>query len=178
MTRNILLLSERDFLALPIIRSLNPNEFRAYVLGPADSTVRFSRFCARYFSYPGDGTGTDYAESINATCQKFGIEAVIPLDLPTTVRLSDHRHRICVPTLPVADSATLLRLHDKWQFAKTLDRLGIPYPETVMVERRDSLVDGILPYPFMVKPLDLEAGRGIVKISDSADLRGYLDSAA
>lgn len=142
MPKNILLLSEKDFLALPIIRSLDPVEYTIFVMGPARSAVRFSRFCEKYFSYPGDTTDNRddvLVEYINTLTQEYRIDTIIPLDLNTTIWVADHHARLRAPSLPVSDAATLVRLHDKWELTKLLDELALPYPETILVETRESL---------------------------------------
>lgn len=177
---NVLILSQRDFLTLPTIRSLDAETYRIFVMGPACSPVRFSRFHDGYFSFPGRGPNWDerLVKSVNGISERFAINAVIPLDLDSTVWISDNRHRLKVPSLPLSQGETLLRLHDKWELTKTLNALGIRYPKTVLVKTPDYLTDGVAPYPFMVKPLNLEAGKGIVRIDDNSVLDRYLATGA
>lgn len=181
MHKNLLLLSERDFLTLPIIRSLDPSEYTLYVMGPAMSAVRFSRFCEKYFRYPehtDENKDDVFVEYINALSQEYNIDAIIPLDLPTSIWTAENHARLSSPSLPLSSGDTLTRLHDKWELTKVLDELALPYPETILVETRESLIDGAMEYPFMVKPLSLEAGKGIIRIESETDLERYRETKA
>ena len=156
---NVLILSQRDFLTLPTIRSLDRRKYRVFVMGPRFSPVRFSRFHDGYFSFPRSGPNWDarLVGKVNGIAKKCGLSAVVPLDLPSSLWISDNRGRLDVPALPLSDSDTLVRLHDKWELTKTLDFLDVRYPKTALVDSPDHLKDGVAPYPFMVKSLALEA---------------------
>ena len=78
----------------------------------------------------------------------------------------------------MSSSETLLKIHDKWELTKILDQYALPYPKTILVEKRESLKNGIMNYPFMIKPLNQEAGKGIVKIDNEIALNEYLSTSA
>ncbi len=104
LQRSILFLSDRDFLTLPILRSMDAQEYKMYVMGPSSSAVKFSKYCAGYFACDGFGfenLEATVAESINAMCEKYAITAIIPLDLEMTVWIGKNAHRLSTPSLPV-----------------------------------------------------------------------------
>lgn len=176
MKISILLLSERDFLTLPAIRSLG-NQYRVFVAGPRTSTVRFSRFCARYFSYPQyieANKDQVLIEYINMVGKQYAIDVVIPLDLGSTIWVASNRHQLLMPSFPLSDANVFSRLHNKWKLTALLETLSIPYPKTVLVKTEKELTGGILSYPFLIKPTDQDSGKGIVKIENESNLKRYL----
>jgi predicted ATP-grasp superfamily ATP-dependent carboligase len=176
MRRNILFLSERDFLTLPVIRSIDRRAFGVFIMGPAASPVRFSRFCRKYFPYPkySDTNKNEVlVEYINAVSIKYAIDVIIPLDLDSTLWVVKNKSNLKKPTLLVSNVDVIERLHNKWELTKILDELSILYPKTVLVKNKKYLVHGIMEYPFLIKPLDRDSGVGIVKMENPTDLQKY-----
>lgn len=145
-------------------------------MGPKASPVRFSRFCRKYFPYPkySDTNKNEMlVEYVNAVSSKYAIDVIIPLDLDSTLWVTENRYNLKKPTLPVSNVDVIMRLHNKWELTKILDELSLAYPKTVLVESEAVLIDGLMEFPFLMKPLDLDSCNGIARISNLVDLDGY-----
>lgn len=114
-----------------------------------------------------------YVEYINKIGKKYAIDIIIPLDIMATVFIAKNRDNIAIPSLSVSSSDIIQQLHNKWELTKILDDLAISYPKTVIINNKKNIIEGIMEYPFLIKPTDQEACRGIVKINNSADLQKY-----
>lgn len=64
--------------------------------------------------------------------------------------------RVCT----LVPHASFLALHDKWNFARILERLELPYPATELVRSPDELLFIQLRYPIVTKPTAKWAGLG------------------
>ena len=170
------MLDRGDFLTLPVIRSLNENVYGIFIIGPSISVARFSRFCTQYFAYPQFVEASKdrvLVEYINAVSRDKEIDIIIPLDLDSTLWIAKNKHQLVAHSLLVSEPDVLLRLHNKWELTKVLDDISVRYPKTVLIEDKRSLADELVEYPFIVKPLDQDSGRGIEVIYDAMFMRKY-----
>ena len=76
--------------------------------------------------------------------------------------------------LALPDFAVMERMHNKAQFSRVLQELGLPQPETVIVRTRDHLHRD-WKYPFYLKLAHSTAGGGVFHVEDRATLDEHLD---
>jgi biotin carboxylase len=119
---------------------------------------------------------------INDYVQERGIEVIIPGDMATTAFLaeiaSEVRGAACFFCSP---REKLDALHNKWNFAQTLERGSIPTPRTRLLEEVEGLsatLSQLEGFPLMVKPLERESSHGVLRVDSESQLRAYLSSGA
>ena len=78
------------------------------------------------------------------------------------------------PILPMPPMDLLRMLDNKWHFSRFLERHGLPFPHSRLLERAEDALALDLPFPVIIKPLDLDAGRGVARCDSSADVHAYL----
>lgn len=88
-------------------------------------------------------------------CVAKEIDIVLPADYPSTMFLAEHGHELPVGHVcAVPDPELMGRLHDKWQFAQLVERLGLPQPRTESAQTEAELRQTTLAFPIITKPID------------------------
>jgi predicted ATP-grasp superfamily ATP-dependent carboligase len=116
-------------------------------------------------------------DEIARVCRTHAIDKVIPVDFPTVMLLSRYGDAISgtsVAAVPQAD--TMLALHNKWQFSRAIERMGLPQPRTELARSRSDLLATRLAFPIVTKPVDGWAGVGFCIHEDAAALARRLDA--
>jgi biotin carboxylase len=174
--KKILLATANLGLTFPIIRVLNRMGLRPDVLGPDKRSPlwRNGLLARRYIGYALDDYGYDhnpaissfsgaFVDLLNDVQRRHGYDVILPVDYTVMLPLSVHADRLDpgIRLTPFLPEPKLRALNDKWHFSQLLLRLGIPQPETRLLE--DSAgVDALdLDFPVIVKPTNRGGGSGI-----------------
>jgi predicted ATP-grasp superfamily ATP-dependent carboligase len=134
--------------------------------------ARFSRYCRSYVHVPHhklDLTSRSTVRWVEQYCQTHDIAVVIPADLTTTLAAASLSNT-SIPFFPLSSPETIGTLHDKWSFYMLLTSLGVPAPNTQLLEPSSSLATLSLTYPVIVKPSTGEGGEGIVRCDSEQEL--------
>ena len=116
-------------------------------------------------------------DEIAGVCRTHAIDKVMPVDFPTVLLLSRYGDAISgtsVAAVPQAD--TMLALHNRWQFSRAIERMGLPQPRTRLARCRADLLSTRLAFPIITKPVVDWARAGFRIHNDAAALARVLDS--
>lgn len=169
-----LLFSANEYISLYVARSLSGGRYATYFLGPSGQTIRFSRFCKKYFTCK--NTDEALIEQINTLSKQYGFASVIPLDLSATVCIARIRSNLNCSVFPLSSAHDILRLANKWSIVPLLKTMDIRHPKTLLIKNPVELSDTVLSKPFLIKPLMQGGGKGIQKITCISDIEHYVKS--
>jgi predicted ATP-grasp superfamily ATP-dependent carboligase len=190
--KKILLATTNLGLTFPIIRVLNRIGVRPDVLGPDKRSLLWTRglLCRRYIGYPLDGLGYDHNPAISSFSDAFvgllndvqrrhGYDVVLPVDYTVILPLSTYRGQLAtdIRLTPFLDEPQLRALNDKWRFSRLLLDLGIPQPETRLLDGSIGPGELDLEFPVIVKPTNRGGCSGIRTFQSREALLQYLDEA-
>ena len=98
---------------------------------------------------------------------------IVPAGLPATLFLARHCAELPVRNLyPVSDESQIETLHDKWEFARLCDRLGVRSPRTWLVRSVDDVEAQVPPEGrWVVKPIAGHASVGVRIVGSTAEAR-------
>lgn len=170
--RALLIGSHLD-LTYRVLRCAAPLFQRVHVAmeGPRDNVrkLAISRHCAS-FAYLGRDALSDAGavEAINAICARKGIGVVIPAGVSAVRFLTLRGHDLAVRHYPVPDAGAFDDLATKWNFAGFCREHAIDHPRTQIFADKAALAAAPLaqlPETFMLKPVDRDAGSGVIKSS-------------
>ncbi|MGB0714211.1 MAG: ATP-grasp domain-containing protein [Gammaproteobacteria bacterium] len=186
---SVLLVGKTPSLLWQGLRTLNAAGIRPYVLSPsrlrlpaALGLVRASHAWdpRRVKSSPDDDLsayGEGFARQVAELTRLYGIEVVIPVDMPTSLGLAEHVNVLMgsgARLFPTMGTRALRALHDKWRFAQMCGKLSLPHAKTALIRRVDDVDQLKLSYPLVVKPLNRANGAGVMQFADSVELKRYL----
>jgi len=149
-----------------------------YVLANRRGTrLRYTRFSRRVIltDTAFDGNEPEKAlGEINRHVKNLGIDVVLSGDQFSTRLLTMIQPHLAAKCFPLPDAATYGLLYNKWEFFELCQELHIRCPETRLFESTANLLEkirsGAIAYPFICKPVDLEASSGIFTIFSEKDL--------
>ena len=148
----------------------------------ADSSLRFSRHTSQFITLPSADGRLDVdaaVAAINAHIEARAIDVLIPDYQVSMAFLHDNASRLAAPVFAPSKMETMDRIHNKWTFYETLRDAGLATPRTVLLSAREELTPDFVEevgFPLLVKPLEGEAGHGIVTFKDFAALERYLST--
>ena len=100
-------------------------------------------------------------DQVEEICQDLQVDCVLPADHSATMLLSEYGYGIRSARVAGVPHAGLMRsLHDKWNFSRILERLGLPQPQTELAVDASSLAATSLEFPVITKPVDRSGGVG------------------
>jgi len=105
-----------------------------------------------------------------------GYDVVLPADFDCTVACA----RLCLSSWIGPSAEVLDRIHNKWEFTQTLQKIGVPVPQSICVTTPAEWSKADFGYPLIAKPLAASDSSGVVKLDDEAALarlRPSLDAA-
>ncbi len=178
---NILVLSTEEYLTLRLLKCLKAAGADVTILGCGDgSALRASRHCRSYAPFDraelSEPSGTLLAR-IEQICRKQEIEALLPSGMASGFFLAAHKSCLPVPALPLPPLELLRQLDNKWLFSRLLEENGLPYPNSRLLRRLED-EDGLdLEFPVILKPLALDAGRGVVRCDTREEVTAHLRGA-
>ena len=175
---NVLVISSDEYLTLRLLKCLAALNTVVHVIGVGPA-VRASRYCRRYSAYdlsapqpPSAQVGDD----IDRYCRRHAIDVVLPSGMDSVfllAALKDSVQSACV--LPLATVERLRVLNNKWDFARLLKQHGLPEPQSRLLERAEDAGALDISSPVILKPLELDAGRGVVRCDTPAEVRAHLN---
>jgi predicted ATP-grasp superfamily ATP-dependent carboligase len=127
--------------------------------------MALTRDCRRYVRWSGlrrNGEGLDGSVlgQVRRLCAGGDIDAVVGADYDTALLLADPVHRQGLPACAVPAASTISTFNDKWNLARLLEALELPYPDSRRIANAEELLATTLSFPIITKPLDLWASVG------------------
>jgi len=175
---SVLVLGVVPSLTWAVARCLRRAGRAPLVLGwHACAPMMWSGDCRRYVRWRGlrrDGAALDAGAlaQVRQLCASARIDAVLGADYDTALLLA---RAPALPTCALPSPSTIVALHDKWNFTRLLDALGLPAPDSVRVDDAAQLLANPLLYPVVTKPLDRWAGVGFQVHASRAALAQRLE---
>lgn len=132
--------------------------------------LRHSTLCSEYHEARFNGSDDDaLVEHINRFCDEAGSTTLIPADCDG-IRLVDRlRGRVKASIIPSPSAAQVDLFENKWRFYEFCNEYGLRAPDSRFVADKQALDFGqtaaALGLPFIIKPLDEDASRGVYIIS-------------
>jgi len=170
--------------AIAIIRSLGRKDYRVIAADAEAKSLGFrSRFTHEHLVYPAPETSpTEFCDCLLETVKAKGVNLIIPATDLTGHPLAWRRSEFAKFTkLAVPEDDLLKVVRDKDQTLQLADKVGVPVPETCIVETaKEALAQAEqLGWPIVLKPRasrKLREGKGIDKFkvtyaADAADLK-------
>lgn len=177
----VLLLSSSDGIALTLMRCLGlgseqPIECHLFSIWPSLGFARRSRFCkdASHFVVSDFLPDTiDRAiDTINAYCERWNIDVIVPAGLWGTYFLSLFKERLRVKCFPVPDAATFRNLNDKGRFSELMQLFEVSIPATKRLEAMDPDSKS-WPYPLVIKPTCAGHSMGVQILYSPENFKAY-----
>ncbi|HTI85825.1 MAG TPA: ATP-grasp domain-containing protein [Alphaproteobacteria bacterium] len=171
---NVVLLAMRGPLAYEVLRALHAMGARVKLMCDRRSSIRFSQYCETLYVSPDIATESAdrILQLVNAQHGREPIDLVVASDVAGVMLLNGIRSELSPPVFPAPDNATLALLDNKWRFQKLCLTLGIPAPDSIFFESKETLdlarVERELGYPVVVKPVDLSGSDGVI-IAENAE---------
>jgi len=168
-SRTVLLTLGRLPVALELARALNSHGWRVLVADPyAWHMCRLSRSVTQSFKVTAPATNEQrYLQELQEIIETEHVALVIPVS-EETLFVSALKGRVPESVeIFCAEQATLLKLHDKFCFARFAAELALPVPATAVASEEAAFAD-ILSRAFVVKPRLSCSGTG-VRFGDAGD---------
>jgi len=174
---NILVISTEEYLTLRLLKCLAPLDAVVHVFG-AGPAIRASRHCQHYKAYSSSALDHPSAQvygDIDRYCRQHAIDVVLPSGMASGFLLADWKVRSgTARVLPLASVEQLKVLNNKWSFAKLLEQHGLPFPKARLLQRAEDACTLDMEYPVILKPLELDAGRGVVRCDTPEEVQAHL----
>jgi len=173
-TPRVLLIAALYNLPYMVLRCATAAGANVIVLGAAEARgLRHSSHCFHFIpaGSPIDAcTNPALIAEINRAVSEFSIDLVAAGDTPSTRSLATISHALNAPCFPLPSPDTFDLLNDKWRFTQLCNSMGIRCPESRFFSHADRLRDecrgGGLQFPFVAKPINQEASRGVIYLSN------------
>jgi predicted ATP-grasp superfamily ATP-dependent carboligase len=161
---DVLILDASNKQSLACVRSLGRIGLRVAVgecateCDAAESALSFrSRYARHSLVLPDVATDADaFAAEVVSFVRDHQIHVVIPTNDGAITAIAPYREQLAALgcTLALASDATLAIANDKDRTLEVAERLGIPYPRSMRIDRLDDLpaVMDAFPFPFVLKP--------------------------
>ncbi len=159
-----------------LVRAINRQKYDIYVLGVGNQRVALSRYCSGFTSCKEEDLVNPKAKikrGINNACKEWGIDFIIPLDSVSTFCVAKLIDSIETPIFPSVKLNKLLLLNNKWKFSKLLKKSKISHPKTLLIKSAREFERIKMAKPFILKPVSMDGGVGVVKITSEKDLFEY-----
>ena len=174
-----LIISTDEGHALFVLECLAASKVKIYVMGLNNMLrIRLSRYCNGYLTYKLSDlleVNDNIIDDINGYCKKEKIDTVMSAGMDATLFISKIKERIVTANVfPVSDLETLNMLNNKWKFSEFMTENDIAYPKTILVTDMSQLKSQDLDFPLMIKPLELDANRGVAKLNSFKELETYI----
>ena len=174
---NVLVVSSDEYLTLRLLKCLAALDAAVHVLG-VGAAVRASRHCRRYTAYDLSAPRHPFAsvrEDIDRYCRQQAIDVVLPSGMESVFLLAALKDGFeTARVLPLATVEQLRVLNNKWDFAQLLKRHKLPEPNSRLLERAEDAGALDMNFPVILKPLELDAGRGVVRCDSLAQVQLHL----
>lgn len=183
--KGILILSTNESFAVRIMSCLLILKIRISVMGVGKfHPIRLSRYCSDYHRYEYSDLleeNDNIIKDINDYCSQQELDIIIPAGIESTLFLSKMGKRITTAKIfPMSDYETLKMLNNKWTFTELMVKNDLSCPKTILIndvnkisQIRSQIILN-LGFPVIIKPLDMEGGKGIIKLSSFKELETYI----
>lgn len=169
----------RSLMSLAAARSLSSRGIEVIGCDSVDMTVmHFSKNTSDYFLHePYDGDVSAYLSSMKGHIKKFKPEddrpyLLMPMFRDTKI-LSKHKDAFeGLIEIAAPDFTSIEQISPKDNFARTCKKYDLDAPDTIILEDDTNAedIDGKIPYPVLLKPIDSVGGRGISKVKNTTEL--------
>jgi len=178
-----LLVSFNDAVGIKVLYCLSQScETVDVAVRSGGSSLRFSRHTSDFRTLPSVNGSLDVDAAVaamNAHIESRSIDVLIPDYQVSMAFLHDNASRLAAPVFAPTKMETMDHIHNKWSFYETLRDAGLATPRTIRLSARDELTPDFVEevgFPLLVKPLEGEAGHGIVTFDDFAALERYVST--
>ncbi len=180
MTR-VLLLSKSDALRCRVAHCLGAAGIELDVIARERTSLAFSRH-VRKFSitrFPdGEAPTPEFIDLVNEYVAANEIECVMAGDVRSVLLLCNLKsHIVGAACFPLSSSETIKLLNDKMRFNRFLQENELPAPPSVLLREREDVFGrdiATLTFPLIAKPLDMQAGRGVVRVDTLDQLADHV----
>ncbi|MES2295429.1 MAG: ATP-grasp domain-containing protein [Pseudomonadota bacterium] len=129
------------------------------------SPMRLSGDCRHYLSWSrihktGGTLDVCALDQVRSVCRRHATGSVLGADFDTALLLARARGDAAIPACATPSAATITTFNNKWNLARLLEQLGLPYPESEYADSAAALLGTALPFPIISKPLDKWASVG------------------
>lgn len=178
-----LLLCESGPLGLKVLYCLKGMNAFVQTAGPRGARMlKYSRYANGHseVQFWQDGVpSTTTQQLLRERVEAENFDVILPSDMASAAFLAATKKVYPdLPCFPCGDQVTLDTLHNKWSFAQTCTKYGLPIPPTVLLESIDQLDTSILDpvgFPLIIKPLEAESSHGVVRLDNLQALRMYIE---
>lgn len=175
----ILVISTEEYLTLRLLKCLAPLNAEVYVVGAGSCpTLHASQFCRRYDGFPPPlfaGSPEMLRTEIDHYCRRHEIDVVLPSGMASSFLLSPWKGSCGTACLlPIAPLEMLKVLNNKWFFSRLLQQQALPFPDSRLIERNEDAETLDLKFPVILKPLEMDASRGVIRCDTVAAVASHL----
>lgn len=173
---NILVVTSEEYLTLQLLKCLAPLDAVVHVIacGPAPA-VRASRYCRRYTEHERSALAS---ADLDRYCRRHAIDIVLPSGMACGFLLASWKESFqAAPMLPMPPVELLRMLNNKWFFSRFLEQHGLPFPKSRLIQGDKDVKALDLEFPVIIKPLELDASRGVERCDAPAKVQAYLSRA-
>ena len=178
MPKHALLVTRSAPIGIKVLYCLSMAGWRVSIaVDGAPSLLRWSRYIAGTLELP-DINQTDrvtLADSIDDYCTRKRVSVILGDAIGAAGLLHELRPLLRTPTYAPEPSRRLQRIHNKWAFYQQL-RDSFPMPRTALLNSVRDLNANVVDWvgrPFLLKPLNGEAGHGIRRFDGCEDAVRY-----
>lgn len=175
---NVLILAEGEGIAESVIFCLRQCGINSLVIGPESSkALVLAKGCQKYFPFKNGSyisSPMEIINLINSVAYNFNPSIIVPTDSDSTMLLSSYKDHISIPLFPVPSKDIFDCLNNKWYFSQLLKRLGLPHPNTFLLEDVSALNTHELKFPLVSKQLCGRRGEDIYYFNNKDDLLNFL----
>jgi len=176
----LLVIADNDLFSRWVTVSLATAGHQVRLMTPGSNRLsRLSRHCRAHTLCDSEGLrrlDRSVLDHIASACARWGIDIVVPADLPATLLLARGRRDLKgVGVFPLSEPAVIERLHDKWEFYGLVRELGLPTPRTWRLGSGLEAERAGLEFPLMLKPIAGAGGIGVQRINSREELSAVLD---
>ena len=174
---NVLVIASDEYLTLRLLKCLAALNAVVHVIG-VGAAVRASRYCRRYTAYDLSTlrhSSAQVCDDIDRYCRLHAIDIVLPSGMESVFLLAGLKDSFkSTRVLPRAAVEHLRVLNNKWDFARLLKQHGLPEPQSHLLERVEDVDALDIGFPVILKPLELDASRGVVRCDTPAAVQAHL----
>jgi predicted ATP-grasp superfamily ATP-dependent carboligase len=143
--------------ALAVTRALGRRGHQVFVAEQASPALaQTSRYCAGAVTYPDPGRDErGFIDALLGAVRRERIDVLLPIADVASMTVSASRAEFLSSCrVPLPDDGVLRRAADKVDVLRTAERLGVPIPRSVFLDRADDFDPRTmtLPYPVVLKP--------------------------
>jgi predicted ATP-grasp superfamily ATP-dependent carboligase len=159
-----------------VLRALRAAGARVHLIHDDHAvSLRYSSTCSvlHRVASLAEADADEIAGIVNELHRRRPVDYVTAGDLEGLLLVARMRPALAPAVFPMSPQATLLRLHDKWEFFRTCQDLGIDVPRSICVQPGVADAGAIISeigFPLVIKPTALYGQRDILFIANRQQL--------